>query len=137
MLNDTVVPLERRSAAAGWLEWIVVFLLPLGGFVVPVLGWLVGAGLLWCSRVWTTREKLIGTLVVPGGLGSLPLVALLASTQGACSGGGFSGHIVSHCTSTSPDLPNVLSIPLLALFAAGAIATPVFLARRAKTRRAS
>jgi hypothetical protein len=33
--------------------------------VIPFLGWLVGVVLVWLSRRWTTRDKLVGTL---GGL---------------------------------------------------------------------
>jgi hypothetical protein len=33
--------------------------------VIPFLGWLVGVVLVWLSRVWTTRDKLVGTV---GGL---------------------------------------------------------------------
>ena len=33
--------------------------------MIPFLGWVVGVVLLWISRLWTTRDKLIGTL---GGL---------------------------------------------------------------------
>jgi hypothetical protein len=29
--------------------------------VMPFLGWVVGVALVWLSRVWTTRDKLIGT----------------------------------------------------------------------------
>ena len=55
---------DRRS----WREWAAVILLPLfGGFAFGV-GWLVGLVLLWSSRLWTTRDKLIGTLIVPGGI---------------------------------------------------------------------
>jgi hypothetical protein len=56
-------PTDRRS----WREWAAVILLPLGGFAFGI-GWLVGLILLWSSRLWTTRDKLIGTLIVPGGL---------------------------------------------------------------------
>jgi hypothetical protein len=48
--------MERRSGR----EWTTVVLLP--------LVWVVGVVLLWRSRAWTPRDKLIGTLVVPGGL---------------------------------------------------------------------
>ena len=41
-------------------------MLLLGGFVF-LIGWLVGVVLLWTSKIWTLRDKLIGTLVVPGG----------------------------------------------------------------------
>jgi hypothetical protein len=30
--------------------------------VIPFLGWVVGVVLVWLSRLWTTRDKLIGTL---------------------------------------------------------------------------
>ena len=33
--------------------------------MIPFLGWIVGVVLVWLSRLWTTRDKLIGTL---GGL---------------------------------------------------------------------
>ncbi|HEY5195981.1 MAG TPA: hypothetical protein VIJ51_03025 [Solirubrobacteraceae bacterium] len=41
------------------------------------MGWLVGLVLLWSSRLWTTREKLFGTLIVPGGIAT----ALLTGTK--------------------------------------------------------
>jgi hypothetical protein len=43
-----------------WLEIATVVLL-----VIPFLGWILGAVLVWLSRLWTTRDKLIGTI---GGL---------------------------------------------------------------------
>ena len=75
--------MERRSGQ----EWATVVLL-------PVL-WVVGVVLLWRSRAWTTRDKLIGTLVVPGGLAYVMYVAvdavLLVSEgcepEGLCSVG--------------------------------------------------
>jgi hypothetical protein len=48
--------MKRRNGR----EWATVGLLP--------LVWVVGVVLLWRSRAWSTRDKLIGTLVVPGGL---------------------------------------------------------------------
>ena len=51
----------------GAQEWSAVLLLPLGGFLVGV-GWVAGVILLWTSRAWSTRDKVIGTLLVPGGL---------------------------------------------------------------------
>jgi hypothetical protein len=43
--------------ATPWLEVIAIVLL-----VIPFAGWLVGVVLVWLSRLWTTRDKLIGTL---------------------------------------------------------------------------
>ena len=43
--------------------------------VIPVLGWVLGAVLVWLSRIWTTRDKLVGTVGglswVLGGLGTV------------------------------------------------------------------
>jgi hypothetical protein len=44
-----------------------ILLLLLGGFLAFV-GWFAGVVLLWASPAWNTRQKLLGTLVVPGGL---------------------------------------------------------------------
>src|SRR5918996_268168 len=52
----------------GWLEPVALIFLLIGGVVVPIVGWFVGLVLLWASQIWTTRDKLIGTFVVPGGL---------------------------------------------------------------------
>lgn len=68
------VPATRP--ATPWLEVITLVLL-----VVPFVGWVVGVVLVWSSRLWTSRDKLIGTL---GGIGwALALVGSLAvSLQG-------------------------------------------------------
>jgi hypothetical protein len=48
------------------LELAAALLLTVGSFI-PLIGWAVGVVLLWGSRRWSNREKLLGTLVVPGG----------------------------------------------------------------------
>ena len=57
-----------------WLEVIALVLL-----VIPFLGWVVGVVLVWLSRLWTTRDKLIGTLGgmswVVAGLGTIMMSA--------------------------------------------------------------
>jgi uncharacterized membrane protein len=54
-------------ARPGWMETAALVLLLFGGFAFGV-GWIIGLVLLWSSAVWTPWEKLLGTLVVPGGL---------------------------------------------------------------------
>lgn len=75
---------ERTYAGGrtGGRELFAVVLLIIGGVVVPVVGWIVGVILLWASEVWTRKDKLIGTLVIPGGL-LLPVavVAIVASAD--------------------------------------------------------
>lgn len=55
-----------RPDRRGTHEWAAIILLLFGGFVF-VAGWIAGLILLWSSRAWNTRDKLIGTFVVPGG----------------------------------------------------------------------
>lgn len=59
-------PQELRSRR-GTQEWAAIILLLVGGFLF-LIGWIVGVVLLWSSKAWTLRDKLIGTLVLPGGL---------------------------------------------------------------------
>jgi uncharacterized membrane protein len=95
---------ERYGVArphATWREIAALILLPFGGVVIPVVGWFAGVILLWVSDAWSSRDKVIGTLVIPGGcLVPFFLFALVGSTSGSscitsptdghtvCSGGG-------------------------------------------------
>lgn len=64
MSSGSIRPSPKRKS----LDITALVLLPVGGIVLPVLGWIIGVILLWKSPTWTTRGKLIGTLVIPGGL---------------------------------------------------------------------
>ena len=57
-----------QSYRPGARETWTLVLLAIGGIVIPILGWIIGAVLLWGSKAWSKGEKLIGTLAVPGGL---------------------------------------------------------------------
>lgn len=118
-------PGQRR----GPLEWGAIILLLVGGVVIPVIGWIVGVLLLWISQVWTTREKSIGTLVVPGGL--LPGVVLflrdLAFSAETC----HTGPNGTICTGGPSTLHVVLTISVLIAFLVIPFVTAVHLARRA------
>jgi hypothetical protein len=48
-------------------EIFAVILIAIGGFIGGI-GWIVGVVLLWSSRRFSTADKLIGTLLIPGGL---------------------------------------------------------------------
>lgn len=72
---------EIREAAGGhavpttrkidrFVPWILLF----GGFVFA-FGWIAGVILLWLSPTWRVGDKLLGTLVVPGGLSLFVLLA--------------------------------------------------------------
>jgi uncharacterized membrane protein len=69
----------------GWMEVGALVLLLIGGLIIPIFGWLIGVILLWLSNAWNVRDKIIGTLFVPGGLGVSLLVLFLFLAN---SGGG-------------------------------------------------
>ncbi|CAN5255483.1 hypothetical protein BH20ACT22_BH20ACT22_18810 [soil metagenome] len=71
-------------ARAGPLEGIAIALLLVGGLIIPVAGWFVGAVLLLVSRVWTVRDKLIGTFILPGGLLLPAFLGLFAVGVNSC-----------------------------------------------------
>ena len=52
----------------GWIEVGALVLLLVGGLILPLVGWLIGVVLLWVSNAWNVRDKVIGTIFVPGGL---------------------------------------------------------------------
>lgn len=115
----------------GTQEWAAIILLLLGGFILG-LGWFAGLILLWSSRAWTTRDKWIGTLVIPGGLAT-SVVGLIATGTVAkkyCTtlAGG-----VQHCTNAPgpSTASNVLGVAVFAILVLAPIATSVYLARRA------
>ena len=132
---ESIGPAERR----GTREWAAIFLL-LFGFVAAGVGWVVGVVLLWSSRAWTTRDKLIGTLVLPGGLLATALLLLLAlgrphkeiCTHRATSATHYVTSVVAHCTPVPSSGPSTLASIALILLALTPIATAVYLARRAR-----
>jgi hypothetical protein len=56
---------ERPPTRRGPREVFALILLVTG--LPPILGWLAGVGLLLWSPLWSTRQKLLGILVWPGG----------------------------------------------------------------------
>lgn len=124
---QSTVPPERR----GPREWAAIFLL-LFGFIAAGVGWIVGVVLLWRSRAWTTRDKLIGTLVLPGGMFLTVVFLLLALGQPRKEICTHYGASVVHCThGPNSGPPTLVSIALI-LIALTPIATAVYLARRAR-----
>jgi HAAS len=73
--------------------------------LTPII-WPAGVVLLWASSAWTTRQKLLGTLVVPGGYPGLffvvPLLFLHPAFTYTCGGGIDSSGTVIAATCTGP-----------------------------------
>ena len=120
---------ERRS---NWREVAAIILLPFGGVIIPVAGWFVGVFLLWVSDAWTRRDKLIGTLIVPGGLLS-PL--MLLTIAGISSGSSCSGNAGGRLTCTGGGGgSHVLLIVLLSALLAAPLSSALYLALRLRRR---
>lgn len=58
---------QRRQQGIG-LEVCAVLMLTAGS-LIPIFGWLIGVILLWSSGLWRRSEKILATLVFPGGPG--------------------------------------------------------------------
>lgn len=117
-----LVDQRQPRRGRGWVEPAALVLLLLGGFVGGV-GWIAGVVLLWMSSRWTVGEKLLGTLVWPGGLAAPVLFgALIASgTSTVCTSeatpvGTTPGGSVPECGASSGD-PLGIALFVLALLA--------------------
>lgn len=107
------------------VPWMVLF----GGFVFGV-GWLVGIAMLWTSAAWRIRDKLLATLIVPGGLLLPVLLIATPAGSGSCSLYGGPGiPTVNHCTTSGLILPLPAGIAVLVVTVIGPILVAVHLNR--------
>jgi hypothetical protein len=131
----------------GAVEILAILGLLIGGIIVPVVGWLVGVALLWISPRWKAGDKLLATLVWPGGL-LAPLVTffLLGATAlfavgSVCtqdpsvtgitaSGRTVTEHASSGVHCTPQPVPPWLAITLAAVVMVAAVAGPILVAIR-------
>jgi len=127
--------LQRRPA--GWREIAAIVLLPVGGVILPVIGWFVGLILLWASDAWTTRDKLLGTLIIPGGLATPLWWGVVGFGAGSsdelCSGttNPFNGQTSTvTCTGGPSGLEQALWSALFAILIIAPIVMAIVLARR-------
>lgn len=100
--------------------------------VLAVAGWGAGVALLWLSTAWTTRQKLLGTLVFPGGL-ALPVALSLLTTSTTTCVEVLSGP-PPDCSTEGFSFPLAVGIPLLILLVAGPITSTLYLAKVASRR---
>jgi hypothetical protein len=104
--------------------------------LVPFL-WPVGVILLWMSPAWHWRDKLIGTLVPPGGYIGLSYILVAAITPGSVCGTvrDQAGHLIqSSCTGPS-ELPGVLLVPWTILVFGSPLISAAYLAIRLRWGR--
>jgi hypothetical protein len=136
--------LPPPGSARGALEIVAVIFLLAGAFIIPVIGWVVGVVLLWVSKAWTTGEKWLGTLVLPGGLGAavlLVFVSPFAITYAApsCTAGVTMtgrGRAVPMEEVCSSGLPMILFILIGLVVLIAPIATAIYLLKAAGRRPA-
>jgi hypothetical protein len=133
------------KAKSGALEIAALILLPIGGIILPVIGWFIGVILLWSSRVWTAGEKLAGTLLFPGGLLLPAALGLGLVGVRSCSGviqpagqpiTGTAQVIIQSCHGPST-LYTIGAAILIAVLVIVPIAVAVVLASRMRARTAS
>lgn len=134
---EEIIDAQQPRAVAdtrGVHEWAAIILLLFGGFIFG-LGWVAGLILLWSSRAWTTRDKWIGTLVLPGGLAAGLYIGLFTngSSQSCYSVNGGP----QHCTGGLSTGRQILELAIFAVLVLAPIATAVYLARRASEQRPS
>ncbi|MEA3055691.1 MAG: hypothetical protein QOD30_1123 [Actinomycetota bacterium] len=68
--------LDHDDITAPFPEVATLFLL-----IVPVVGWVLGVVIAWRSAIWTRRDKIVATVVGPGGLPTLLSVLVLDATH--------------------------------------------------------
>jgi hypothetical protein len=135
---DPAQPQVVQRPAGTPLELAAVLLLTVGS-IVPIVGWLAGVVCLWGSKRWRTWEKLLGTLVVPGG----PFIVLwfaLAVPAQTCSSGGSSsaGGVVTTTpeTCTGFALNPAFGVPAFLFVLIAPIVVAGWLYARARARAA-
>ncbi len=118
---------------------ITILLLLIGGLVLPFIGWIIGVVMLWTSDAWRVRDKILATLLVPGGLFAPILLGGLAFavTTTSCvsapvvvSGTSTSSTSSDTCSSTGG--PGIVGWILLILAVGGPFFTALWLARSAR-----
>ena len=98
----------RWRSTSPWVALTVV-LLAFGGFLAGI-GWFAGVTCLWMGTRWKTWEKIIGTILLPGGfVGALWIVAMPVSSTVT--------RVPDVHASTSPANPVLDMMPLAAAIA--------------------
>jgi hypothetical protein len=52
-----------QPSGASPQEWFALVCLSVGSYILPIVGWVLGAIVLWSSRRWTSQEKLFASAI--------------------------------------------------------------------------
>lgn len=130
-------PAPSRPSHA--LEIAALILILPGSVILPFLGWLAGVVMLWVSNVWTTRDKLIGTLLVPGGLmpAFMMFFGVVGSSTQSCTTTltGPSGVLEETCTGGLTGIAQAAMLALGVFVILAPLATTAYLAHRLRQAR--
>lgn len=110
---------------------VTIALLLIGGFACGV-GWVVGVVMLWLSDRWTTRDKLVGTFVLPGGLLAVAVAGSTVGTTTTSTETCVGDSCTSYLNPGPSGTPTWLGIGILVLLTVLPILTSIYLARRAR-----
>ncbi len=117
-------------------EATAVALLTIGS-IVPVLGWLVGVGVLWSSMRWRTREKILGTVIVPGGpFAALWLGLVAGGSTETCASAASASDTSTTCTHSGFSFSPWVGLPLLGFCVVAPVAVAIYLYSLAMARAA-
>lgn len=113
---------------AGAMQIAAVILLLVGGVVIPIAGWVAGVVMLWASPRWRTSDKILGTLIWPGGVAAPLVIAglALALPVQTCQTGGTA----QSSTCGPPWAPAWVIVSLLVIATLAAICAPFLIAIR-------
>jgi hypothetical protein len=133
-------PEEIAAAAGGGMRagagghQIAAVILLLAGGAVFFVGWFAGVVLLWTSDRWRWYDKVLGTVVWPGGLAGVAIYgALFAVSSGGsqvCSGA--AGQAATCVTQGGGGLPDWLPAFVFVLVLAAPVAVAIRLLRLAR-----
>ncbi len=108
-------------------------LLEVAALVLTPLIWPIGVILLWTSNAWNVRDKLIGTLILPGGLFTSLIVFSAVAFGGvqSCRAARVPiGHQVHQTTTCTGGISGILAAVALVLILVSPILTAIYLALR-------
>lgn len=107
------LPAQRHQSSTLWVVATCI-LLPFGAFLAGI-GWLFGVAGLWMGTRWKTWEKIMGTVLIPGGVPGALLLAILPVRQTLSFGSPGDEVIISDYNPLGISLPELAIAVVLAL----------------------